>query len=128
MHHYEVQNFHSITIILQKLHDRISALNKSSQSEKNKKKWMTVITSEFMSSEESDSDGGGCLFKKELPWRSRKVSNFFAELDAFVDESKSKVAKRQTRQRVLNGEPSSRSIPSGKQFPSWALSQPPTEL
>lgn len=86
---------------------------------------MGVITPEFMSSEESGSDSGGCLFKREIPWRSNKVNNFFAELDEFVESSKSNVAKRQTRQRVLNGEVSSRSIPSaGKQIPSWAIVQP----
>ena len=81
-----------------------------------------------MSSEESGSDGVGCLFKKELPWRSKKVSDFFAELDAFVDGSKSNVAKRQTRQRMLAGDVSDRSIPSGKQFPSWAIVQPTVNL
>ena len=86
---------------------------------------MGVITPEFMSSEESGSDSGGCLFKKEIPWRSNKVSNFFSELDEFVESSKSNVAKRQTRQRILYGVVSSRVVPSGKQIPSWAIVQPP---
>ena len=76
-----------------------------------------------MSSEDS-SDSGGHLVKRELPWRSSKVSNFFAELDGFIDDSKSDMAKRQTRQRILGGEVSSRAIPSGK-FPSWALTASP---
>lgn len=107
----------------QKLHDRASALNKSSLPEKQRKKWMSVITLDFMSSEESGSENESCLVKKELPWRSDKVTKFFSELDDFVGGSKSNVAKRQTRPRVLDGAVSSREIPQGKKIPSWALCQ-----
>ena len=86
---------------------------------------MSVITPEFMSSEESDV--GDCLFKKEIPWRSKKVTDFFSELDTFIDSSKSNVAKRQTRQRVLDGGVSLRHIPSSKQIPSWAIVEPPAD-
>ena len=92
--------------------------------EKDKKKWMAVFTSAFMSSEERGSDSDdGCFVKKELPWRSQRVTNFFAKLDEAVDGSKSRFAKKQTRQRVLVAEQSLRRIPSGK-WPSWALTVP----
>ncbi len=104
---------------MQKLHDQTYALSKSSLSEKDKK-WLTIIIPDFMSSEDSCSDSGNHLVKRELPWRSSKVSNFFTELDTFTDDSKSCMAKRQTWQRILDGEVSSRGVPSGK-FPSWAL-------
>lgn len=71
----------------------------------------------YMSNEESGTDGEGCLVKKELPWRSSKVLNFFTELDDFVGGTKSAMAKRQTRQRVLSGV-SDRAVPQG---PSWAI-------
>ena len=82
---------------------------------------MNVITVDFMSSEESGSENEACLVKKQLPWRSSKVTKFFSELDEFVDGSKSNVAKRQTRLRVLDGAVSSREVPQGKKIPNWAL-------
>lgn len=80
-----------------------------------------MITSEFMSSEESGSNSDdGCFVKKELQWRSQRVTAFFAKLDESVNKSKSIFAKRQTRQRVLVAEQSQRKMPSGK-WPSWAV-------
>ena len=92
--------------------------------EKDKKKWQAVLTAEFMSSEESNSESeNGVIIKKELPWRSERVSAMFTKLDAVVDGGKSTFAKRQTRQRVLVNEQSQRAVPSGK-YPSWAFSLP----
>ena len=54
-----------------------------------------------------------------------KFPIFFSELNEFVESSKSNVAKRQTGQRILDGEVSSRVVPSEKQIPSWAIVQPP---
>ncbi len=49
--------------------------------EKDKNRWSSVLTQEFMSSEESDSDSGDILIKHVLPWRSGKVNTFLKSLD-----------------------------------------------
>ena len=92
--------------------------------EKDKRKWQAVLNSEFMSSDESNSESeNGVIVKKDLPWRSERVSTMFSKLDGVIDDGKSTFAKRQTRQRVISSiEQSSRSHPSGK-FPSWAFTQ-----
>ena len=90
--------------------------------DKEKRKWQAVLTAEFMSSEESESDSvSGVIVRKELPWRAERVSTMFVRLDSMVDDGKSTFAKRQTRQRVVSGEQSQRGLPKGK-FPSWAIS------
>ena len=84
--------------------------------DKEKRKWQQVLTAEFMSSEVSESDSeSGVIVRKELPWRSERVSTMFVRLDAMVDDGKSMFAERQTRELVVSGEQSQRG-------PSWAIS------
>ena len=78
---------------------------------------------EFMSSESSCSDtDDDVLIKRQLPWRSEKVTDFFYKLDSHSTDNKSTRAKRQMKSRVLSGEPSTREIPDIR-LPSWAVNQ-----
>ena len=92
-------------------------------SEKDKSKWMAVLHPGFISSDHSASGTDSeddTLVTLPLEWRSKKVSEFFYQLDVHVEDSKSAQAKKQTKERVLADCSSSRSPPEGK-FPSWAL-------
>jgi hypothetical protein len=67
-----------LPIISQKLKERLSVLEKSRLSDENKRSWTMVMIPEFMSSESicSDTDDD-ILIKRQLPWRSQKVTDFF---------------------------------------------------
>lgn len=102
------------------MQDRSSVLEKSSLSERDKGKWRALMSTECMSSEESDPDDTESLIKHELTWRADKVANFFNELDKQLEKQRSGQGKRQRKTRVFGNEvSSSRPIPS-KKFPSWA--------
>jgi hypothetical protein len=92
-------------------------------SDKDKSKWMAVLNPGFISSDHSmsgtDSEDDA-LVTQPFEWRSKKVTEFFYQLDVHVEEGKSAQAKKQTKERVLADCPSSRSPPDGK-YPSWAL-------
>ena len=75
-----------IVFFVQKLHDRTAFLKKTSLSEWDKLKWKPVMSSEFMSSEESDTEDSENLLKRSIPWRSNKVNNFFSELDKLQEK------------------------------------------
>ena len=82
------------------------------------------MSSEFMSSEESDTEDSENLL--EPPWRSNKVNNFFSELDKLQEKHRTGQGKRQRKTRVLIGESSSRPVPisvGGKKSPSWAINE-----
>lgn len=83
------------------------------------------MSTEFMSSEESDPDDSGSLLKRSIPWRSNKVDEFFSELDKTQEKHRTGQGKRQRKARVLVGEMSSRPIVTvnahGKKIPSWAI-------
>ena len=57
--------------------------------ESDKSKWIEIINTDFMSSEESDCEDGE-LFIKGMPWRARKVNKFFKALDDCIEEQKSR--------------------------------------
>lgn len=83
-----------------------------------------VIIPELMSSESSCSDSDDdTLVKRQLSWRSQKVTDFFLKLDSHNKETKSTQAKRQMKARVLSDVVSSRDIPSNVKLPSWAVSE-----
>ena len=110
------------SIILQKLKERLSVLEKSRLSEENKRSWRLVLTPDFMSSESSCADTDDeedTLVKRQLTWRAQKVTEFFYKLDGHSNDNKSTQAKRQTKARILSEEESTRVIPSG--VPSWAV-------
>ena len=92
-------------------------------SDMEKSKWMAVLHPGFVSSDHSASGTDSeddTLVTQPLEWRSKKVTEFFYQLDAYVEEGKSAQAKKQTKERMFVDCPSSRTPPKGK-FPSWAL-------
>ena len=84
-------------------------------------KWEKVLTSELISSDESevDDDDKAVLVVKKLAWRSDRVTNFFAKLDSAHEDRKSEQAKRQTKPRIHKGIVSTREAPA--HLPSWAF-------
>lgn len=84
--------------------------------EDQRKKWLGVITNEFMSSEESEDE---TIIVRPLPWRSEYVNEMFRRLDLHSNSKKSPQAKRQMKERI-SGSPSSRPSPNGEVGP-WAL-------
>ena len=84
-------------------------------------KWLKVVTTELMSTEESEADG---IVVHPLPWRSKYVTNMFEKIDTYCIRKKSSHAKRQTKFRKI-GSPSSRPQPNNQGIPDWALSTEP---
>ena len=80
--------YEHLCYILQKLQERISAVNKSSIEPRTKEKWRNIMSAEIMSSEESDGDDD-VIVLKPLPWRSDKVTRFFYRLDEKSFQAKS---------------------------------------
>ena len=96
-------------------------LQKSTMSERDKAKWMAVLVPGFMSSDHSsDSEDDTALVTQPLSWRTEKVTEFFYQLDAFIEQGKSSQARKQTKERVLAEEASPRAAPKGK-FPPWVV-------
>ena len=48
--------------------------------DKDKEKWMKVMTTEMMSSEESDNEDADIIIFKPLPWRSRRVTKLHVQM------------------------------------------------
>ena len=80
-------------------------------------KWLKVMTTELMSSEESEDDS---IVVRPLPWRSKYVTNMFEKIDGYCSRKKSSQAKRQMKARKI-GETSSRPKPFNLEIPDWAL-------
>ena len=88
--------------------DRESAVRGNSKlTEEQKKKWLTVMSNDFMSSEESEEDQ---IVVHPLPWRTPYMNTMFLKIDAYVTEKKSPQARRQTKSRKT-GFPSTRQRP-----------------
>ena len=111
-------------LLIQKLTNRLAALERSTVNDHQKSKYLAVLVPEFMSSEESgeDSENEDTYTVRAIPWRSSRVDNLFDQLDGEVLRSMSKQSKRQLKKRILSEEHSDRPIPSGK-FPSWAFAE-----
>ncbi len=90
---------------------------KRSYGEEDRKKWISVLNVDCVSSEESGEDDE--LYVKPLLWRSSLVEKFFVDLDDQFQQAKSSQAKRQTKTRILSEVPSKRPAPSD--LPSWAM-------
>ena len=83
---------------MQKPEERVSAFKKRRYEAKDQQKWSRILTTDFMSSEESGSeDGEEINVVMELPWRSSLVDEFFQSLDSQLMSEKSAKAKRQTK-------------------------------
>lgn len=57
-----------------------------------KDKWLSVITIDFMSSEESGPDDD--IYVNPLPWRSDHVTRMFAAINKYMQEKKTPMKKR----------------------------------
>ena len=97
----------------------MSAFSKAKLSDREREKWEKIFCIEMMSSEEIE-DENDTIILKPLPWRSKRVTNFFSNVDRHTTAKKSAQAKRQTKSRVL-GSPSTRQPPTNSNIPSWAL-------
>lgn len=102
---------------MQKLNVRKATLMKlKSLDERSKQKWLTALTVEMMTSEESEvleeNDGGSVKVynKRPLTWRADKVTDFFHQLDDKQRHMVSQRSKEMTRSRG-EGLPSDRAKP-----------------
>ncbi len=77
------------------------------------KKWLSIMTNEFISSEESENE---TMLVHSLP---DYVNRMFKGIDNHCVQKKSPQAKRQMKPRVV-GSISTRSRPGGD-VPAWAL-------
>lgn len=102
-------------LTFQKLQERQSSFKKKSYEVKAREKWSKVLTSTFISSEESGEEDE--IIVKSLPWRAPRVDAFFRSLDESSKNGKSPQSRRQMKNRVF-GQHSTRPKPSG--IPSWA--------
>ena len=100
----------------QKLTERRAVFNKCSYAAKDREKWEKILSTEFMSSEESDEE---FIKVRPLPWRSERSVSFLHSLDDKALKEKSPQARRQMKERKV-GETSSRILPA-THFPSWAI-------
>ena len=79
-------------------------------------KWEKVLTSELISSDESevDNDDKAVLVVKKLAWRSDRVTNFFAKLDSAHEDhavtnliiqavTRTNLVQKEKRLRVIIG-------------------------
>ena len=89
--------------------------------EEQRRRWSDVLQPDFMSSEDSDVDGGNeMLVVRCLIWHSPQVDQLLKKLDRCFLEKKP-LARRQTKRRVV-GPPSDRPVPTGN-IPGWALNK-----
>jgi len=87
-----------------------------------KEKWQSIVTMDFMSSDEScTEDGSDVLVSKPLSWESASVTGFKKTLDDAALDKKSSLAKRQMKPR-RKGMPSARPKPAGD-YPNWAFEE-----
>ena len=104
---------------VQKRKEREAAILKNSKlTEDQRKKWLTVITNDYMSSEESGEDNS--IIVHPLPWRSEYVSSMFKRIDAYCEKKKSPQAKRQMKQRI-QGRVSRRQPVVDEMMSRWAI-------
>ena len=107
-------------LFVQRLEERQSEFKRLSYSDGDRVKWEKVLTSQMISSDESETDDDkAVLVVNELEWRSDRVTNFFVKLDSAHEDRKSEQAKRQTKPHIRNGTTSTRVAPLN--LPSWAL-------
>ncbi|KAI8503732.1 hypothetical protein Bbelb_187030 [Branchiostoma belcheri] len=94
------------TRIATKLDHRLKALKaKKSYSKQLKLKLQRILTKEFMSSDESDTDDNGekIFLTKAIPWQSDTLTKYKRELDQKYETAiQSEQAKRQSIKRALD--------------------------
>ena len=67
--------------------------------EDRRKKWMSVMKSDYMSSEDSGDDDD-TIVVHQPGWRSEYVDRMFAKIDDFNRTTKSAQARRQMKRRI----------------------------
>jgi len=73
-----------ISLFLSERKECSSAIMKNSKfNEQQKDKWLSIITNDMMSSEESGPDDS--IIVHPLPWRSQHVDNMFEKVDRYND-------------------------------------------
>ena len=82
---------------------------------KQRAKWLTVITNEFMSLEKSDLDDKITLYQPQ--WR-KYVTKMFEQIDKYTNSFESPQARQQMKKRNVDAT-SDRSLP--KDAPPWAV-------
>ena len=101
--------------MLQKRKEREAAVLKNTKfTEDHRKKWLGVISNDFMSSEDSDDEA---IVVHPLPWRSDYVNQMFQKIDDYSNSKKSPQARRQMKERIY-GRPSHR---PRVEAPEWAV-------
>ena len=112
--------FHS-----QKLQEREAAFQKASfKDDGEKESWKCLLDMKYMSSEESGYDGEDETFiTRPLPWLSATVQQFKRKLDLEIKNSRTPLARRQTKSR-LQGQLSSRPKPDANGVPDWVFVEP----
>lgn len=101
---------------MQKRKERESAIYKSKKlTENQKKKWLKVVTNDYMTSKESDEDNTDRVVVHPLPWRSDVVDRMFDKIRSHLSANKSLQAKRQMKERLV-GVISLRSVLVGLMF------------
>ena len=62
----------------------MAALEKSTKlSQETKENWLSVVTNDFMSSEESDGEE---IIIHPLPWQSARVDEVMSKIDDFIEK------------------------------------------
>ena len=79
-------------------------------------KWLGVITNNYISSKESDSDDTITLHQPE--WRSDYVTKMFERIDAYTANLKSPHSRRQTKRRTVGAH---LRRPQPGDAPAWAI-------
>ena len=93
-------------------------MKNSKLSEESHQKLLSIMTNDFMSSEESGDDD--TIVVHPLTWRSQYVKVMFQRIDAYNKNAKSPQARRQMKQQS-NGSASSRVTPPDA--PEWSVSK-----
>ena len=102
---------------MQKRKEREAAVMKNHRlTDDQHQQWLTVVTNEFMSSEESKDES---IVVHSIPWRSDCVNRMFDRIDSHSIGMKSPQARRQMKERV-KGSPSTRSC-TISYAPKWAI-------
>ena len=105
---------------IEKERTSVSFRKSAKLTEEQKAKWLKVITNDFMSSEESNSDDDSVVVHP-LKWRSETVNRMFDKMSRHMNEKKTSQAKRQMKPRTI-GEPSKRQAPyTSDDYPKWAF-------
>ncbi|XP_071841101.1 uncharacterized protein [Apostichopus japonicus] len=119
------KDFHRMKVkrqsrLRRKLQCRLNAMKNIDWSEERKDRLRAVMSTEYMSSEESDMEGERTRTVQELTWESERLKKYKMRLDSFYkDVLISDKSRKQKIPTVRKGDVSLRCIPTDA--PTWAL-------